>query len=286
MWPLLFSMHASAAEYTHAAARDVHFSMSVQCGDITFRASVDGQVKVRGDLDDLAPRFDGTEKELRFVLPTDQASWDRHRSKCDVPIEVEVPEGASLDASSTNGDLTTHAVKGILALQSVNGDVTIVDPGGEVRVSVVNGDVDVDDLRGEADLATVNGDITLDAKELQDLRTQTVNGDTRVKSGIVRRLRSQTVQGDITFTGKLDAAARLDFESHSGDITLCIPDEPGYVLALESFSGDIENRASGASAIRAQYGPGTSLETTVGTGSARIEAQTFSGDIILQRPTK
>jgi DUF4097 and DUF4098 domain-containing protein YvlB len=279
-------MHASAAEYAHAAARDVHFSMSVQCGDITFRAGADGQVKVHGDLDDLTPTFGGTDKELRFVLPTDQTSWDRHRSKCDVPIEVEVPEGASVDASSTNGDLVAHAVKGILALQSVNGDVTIVDPGAEVRVTVVNGDVDVANLRGEADLTTVNGDITLDATELDDLRTQTVNGDTNVRSGTVRRLRSQTVQGDITFAGQLDAAARLDFESHAGDIKLCVPNDPGYVLALESFSGDIENHANGTSATRPQYGPGTHLDTTVGSGSARIEAQTFSGDIVVQPPKK
>jgi DUF4097 and DUF4098 domain-containing protein YvlB len=279
-------MHAQAGEYTHPAAGDVHFSMAVVCGSITFRAGTAPQVTVRGELDNLTPSFSGTDKNLRLVLPTDQASWDRHRDKCDEPIEVTVPAGASLDASSTNGDLTTQGVHGILVLQTVNGDVAIVDPGAELRVTVVNGDVDVDGMRGEAELTTVNGDITLDASELEDLKTQTVNGDTQVRSKKVKRLRSQTVQGDILFAGSLDAAARLEFESHAGDIMVRVPNDPGYVLSLESFSGDIENHANGVSATRPQYGPGTHLDTTVGSGSARIEAQTFSGDIVIEPPKK
>lgn len=288
MWLSLLSMHAQAGEYTHPAAPDVHFSMAVVCGSITFRAGAAAQVTVRGELDDLKPTFAGTDKNLRLVLPTDQMTWQRHLEECDtdIPIEVTVPAGASLDASSTNGDVTTHGVHGLLVLQTVNGDVAIADPGAEIRVTVVNGEIDVDDMRGEAELTTVNGDITLDAGDLDDVKTQTVNGDTQVRSKKVKRLRSQTVQGDIMFAGALDAAARLDFESHAGDITIRVPNEPGYVLALESFSGEIQNGASGASASRPQYGPGTSLDTTVGSGSARIEAQTFSGDIIIEPPKK
>jgi DUF4097 and DUF4098 domain-containing protein YvlB len=287
MWLPLLSMHAAqAGEYTHPAAPDVHYSMAVQCGSITFRAGAAPQITVRGELDDLTPSFAGTDKNLRFVLPTDQASWDRHHNLCDEPIEVTVPTGASLDASTTNGDVTTQGVHGVLVLQTVNGDVTIADPGSEVRVTAVNGDVDVGGLRGEAELTTVNGDIKLDASELDDGKTQTVNGDTQVRSKMVKRLRSQTVRGDIQFAGALDPAARLEFESHSGDIMLRVPNDPGYVLAFESFSGDIQNGVSGVSATRPQYGPGTNLDTTVGSGSARIEAQTFSGDIVIEPPKK
>src|SRR4030095_16723303 len=100
MWLALLSMHAQAGEYTHAAASDVHFSMAVQCGSITFRAGVAPQITVRGELDDLTPTVAGTDKNLRFVPPTDQASWDRHHNEWDEPIEVSVPAGASLDASS------------------------------------------------------------------------------------------------------------------------------------------------------------------------------------------
>jgi DUF4097 and DUF4098 domain-containing protein YvlB len=284
MWPLLLAMHAQAAEYTHSAARDVHFTLALSCGSLTFHGGKDPIVRVRGDFGEPTPTFEGTDKELRFVVPHDQPP--RPDQDCDLSVDVTMPTDGSLDTSSTNGDVSVNAIHGRIVVETVNGDVRVIDPGPEIRVTAVNGEIDVDELRGEAELTTVNGDITLDAGDLQDLKTQTVNGDTQVKSKKVRRLRSQTVNGDITFAGTLDPAARLELESHAGDITLRIPSEPGYVLALESFSGEIENRASAAAATRPQYGPGTHLDTTVGSGGARIDARSFSGDIVIEPPTK
>ena len=286
MWPLLLSLNATAAEYTHPAKPDVHFAVDLFCGSLTFRAGTDPSVRVTGEFA-VAPTFEGTDKELRFSVPVADHSF-MHRDGCDDDAKVDIllPAGASIDASSTKGDITVKGIHGVLVLEAILGDISVMDPGREIRASAVNGDIDVDDLRGEAELSTVNGDITLDSPDLQELRTQTVNGDTQVRGQKVRRLQSQTVQGDIVFGGTLDAAARLDFESHAGDISIRLPNDPGYVLALESFSGQIQNGVSGVSATRPQYGPGTSLDTTVGSGGARVEAQTFSGDIVIEPPNK
>jgi DUF4097 and DUF4098 domain-containing protein YvlB len=282
MWLVLLSMHAQAAEYTHPAAHDLHFTLALDCGSLTFRGAKEPIVRVRGDFEGPAPTFEGTDKELRFVVPVDKPP--NPDQDCDLIVDVTMPTDGSLDTSSTNGDVTINAIHGRLVVETVNGDVRVIDPGSEIRVTAVNGEIDVDELRGEAELTTVNGDITLAAGDVQDLKTQTVNGDTQVRSKKVRRLRSQTVNGDITFAGTLEAAARLELESHAGDITVRVPSEPGYVLSLESFSGDIENRATSASATRPQFGPGTHLETTVGSGTARIDARSFSGDIVIEPP--
>ena len=284
MWLALLSMHAQAAEYTHPAARDVHFTLALNCGSLTFHGGKDPIVRVRGEFGEPVPTFEGTDKELRFVVPVKQPP--RPDQDCDLIVDVTMPTDGSLDTSSTNGDVTVNAIHGRLVVETVNGDVRVIDPGPEIRVTVVNGEIDVDELRGEAELTTVNGDITLDASDLEDLKTQTVNGDTQVRSKKVRRLRSQTVNGDIVFAGALETAARLEFESHAGDITVRVPSEPGYVLAVESFSGDIENRANAVSATRPQFGPGTHLDTTVGSGTARIDARSFSGDIVIEPPAK
>ena len=285
MWLALLSMHAQAGEYTHPAAPDVHFTLSLNCGSLTFRGGKDPIVRVRGEFGEPAPTFEGTNKELRFVVPADKYP-PRPDEDCDLIVDVTMPTDGSLDTSSTNGDITVNAIHGRLVVETINGDVRVVDPGLEIRVTVVNGEIQVDGLRGEAELTTVNGDITLDASDLEDLKTQTVNGDTQVRSKKVRRLRSQTVNGDIAFVGTLETTARLEFESHAGDITVSVPSEPGYVLAVESFSGDIENRANAVSATRPQYGPGTHLDTTVGSGTARIDARSFSGDIVIEPPAK
>ena len=284
MWSLLFSMQAIAAEFTHPATPDVHFTIDVACGTLTFRGGAEPRVHVGGEFGGLKPSFEGSDKELRFEVPIEHTN-SMHRN-CDLAIDVSMPKGACLDASSVNGSITVNGIRGVLVLDTVNGDIAVIDPGSEIRATAVNGEIDVKDLKGEAELTTVNGDITLDAGDLSDLRTETVNGDTQIRSGKTRRLRSQTVQGDIVFAGALDAAARLDFESHAGDITVRVPSEPGYVLAVESFSGDIENRANGAVAVRPDFGPGTHLDTTVGSGAARIDAQSFSGDIVIEPPPK
>jgi hypothetical protein len=285
MLPLLMSLAAQAADYTHPAAANVHFTIALRCGSIAFRAGADSSVSLTGEFGDAKPTFEGSEKELRFLVPPAGKS-PRDEGDCDLLIDALVPAGASVDASSTNGNLTVNGIHGVLVLETVSGNVTVLGPGPEIRATAVNGIIDVDDLLGEAELTTVNGDITLDAKEIQDLRTQTVNGDTQVRSGKVRRLRSQTVQGDIVFAGTPDAGSRLDFESHAGDISLRVPSGPGYVLALQSFSGEIENRVNGVAPVTAEFGPGTHLDTTVGSGDARIEAQSFSGDIVIEPQKK
>jgi DUF4097 and DUF4098 domain-containing protein YvlB len=287
MWPLLLSLNATAAEYVHAAKPDVHFSIDLWCGSVSFRAGKDPNVRVTGEFGGLTPMFEGTDKELRFVLPvSENAAMFRSHDGCDVQLDISVPETASIDANSTKGDIRVNGIHGVLVLEAIMGDITVLDPGREVRATAVNGDIHVNDLRGEAELATVNGDITLDAPDLQELRSQTVNGDTQIRGKKVRRLQSQTVQGDIVFGGTLDPTARLDFESHAGDISLRVPPDPGFVLALQSFSGQIENGVSSASAAQPDFGPGTHLDTTVGSGAARIEAQTFSGDIVIEPPGK
>ena len=284
MWSLLFSMHAQAAECIHPATPDVHFTVSLACGTLTFRGSAEPMVRVNGEFGDLKPSFEGSDKELRFTVPMEHMNSGRR--SCDLTLDISMPKGGSLDASSVNGAVTVTGIRGVLVLDTVNGDISVIDPGSEIRATAVNGEIKVNDLKGEAELTTVNGDITLAAGDIHDLRTETVNGDTQIRSGKVRRLRSQTVQGDIVFAGALDAAARLDFESHAGDITVRVPSEPGYVLALESFSGDIENRANGVTAVRPEFGPGTHLDTTVGSGAAHIDAQSFSGDIVIEPPPK
>ncbi len=73
MWPLLLSMNASAADYAHRATPDVHFTIAVHCGSLTFRAGTDPSVRLSGEFGDAQPTFEGSDKELRFVVPVGDA---------------------------------------------------------------------------------------------------------------------------------------------------------------------------------------------------------------------
>jgi hypothetical protein len=50
---------------------------------------------------------------------------------------------------------------------------------------------------------------------------------------------------------------------------------------IESFTGDIENCFGPKVEDRSEYGPGRELHFKEGSGSARVRAQSMSGDIHL-----
>src|SRR4029079_2977142 len=189
MWPLLLSLNATAADYTHAAKPDVHCSIDLWCGSVAFRAGKDLSVRATGELGGLTPTFEGTDKELRFVVPvSDNAAMFRSHDGCDVQLDVTMPEGASIDANSTKGDISVNGIHGVVVLEAIVGDISVLDPGREVRATAVNGDINVSDLRGEAELSTVNGDITLDAPDLQELRAHPGTGATHLRAPKARGL--------------------------------------------------------------------------------------------------
>jgi DUF4097 and DUF4098 domain-containing protein YvlB len=107
--------------------------------------------------------------------------WDGYSIEYD--IEVRVPRGAALEASTVNdGDVTVENVNGEFDLKNVNGAVRLVRAGGSGSVQTVNGDVDASFARapGEpASFKTVNGeiDVTFPASLSAELAFHTMHGD-------------------------------------------------------------------------------------------------------------
>ena len=67
----------------------------------------------------------------------------------------------------------------------------------------------------------------------------------------------------------------------SGELTLRLPAELSARIAAETFSGGI--RSDFGSVDEAEHGPGKRLRATAGAGTARIELETFSGDLEIVR---
>ena len=95
-----------------------------------------------------------------------------------------------------------------------------------------------------------------------------------------------TVSGDVSFAGAILDAGRYEFNAHSGGIELALPPDIGAELSVSTFSGGIESDFP-ITLKAGEHGIGAAqakrLNFTLGHGSARIVAETFSGDITLQR---
>lgn len=197
--------------------------------------------------------------------------------------EVTVPVGVRLELKSVSGQITAHGVKGELEVGAVSGDIDVSDGNGHSEIESVSGDITAARFSGETRVNAVSGDLSL--REITGtLEVETVSGEMTLERSSLSSLRSETVSGDLTYDGTLDAQGRYEFHSQSGDIRLRIPSTSGGTVRVETFSGDID------SDFQLTMQPGASegrrprrQEFTFGNGSARITAETFSGDINIEK---
>ena len=99
--------------------------------------------------------------------------------------------------------------------------------------------------------------------------------------------RFETVSGDVAYAGTVDPAGRYDFHSHSGTVHLELPAGTNAALSMETFSGEIDRqfpltlRPEAATSDRGRRP--RRMEFTLGTGGPRINVETFSGDVVIER---
>jgi len=94
-----------------------------------------------------------------------------------------------------------------------------------------------------------------------------------IAAGGTSRSRLRSTSGDIGLQGKLDADARIDFESISGNVRLDLQGPVGAEFEVSSFNGEIRN-CFGPKAVRtSEYAPGTELRFREGAGTARVAHQ-------------
>lgn len=195
-------------------------------------------------------------------------------------LTITVPRGASLEVELVNGELTVEDVEGAVELETVNGPVRYTGNARSVAAEAVNGRVEVRAPRAEeARAGSVSGDVSLHVGG-GVVEGESVSGNVEIRaSGPVRRASADAVSGDLTFVGGPASNGSLHFESHSGAVLLRLPAGLDAVLEAETFSGGIESAFGGEVVRESQYTPGKSFRHTVGSGGARVSAETFSGTV-------
>jgi DUF4097 and DUF4098 domain-containing protein YvlB len=222
---------------------------------------------------------------IRFTSTGNRAALEpaSGRGCNDGRFEVVVPAGSRVTANTWSGSISVRGVAGDVDAHAMSGDVEIHDVGGRLEVESLSGDVAITGVKGDATLHTVSGDVTLDAAR-GAVEVESVSGDLTLRDLSGREVRTHTTSGDLTFSGLIQDAGRYEFETHSGEVRLHLPANVGAQLSVSTFSGSIDSdfpitlkageRGLGSSSTRR-------MDFTLGQGSARIIAGTFSGDITL-----
>jgi len=243
-----------------ALARGKTLEITGISGSIRVEASTGAEVQVtavkRGPAEDRG--------EIRFIAEPggdgmticavygDQESCHRGRShshvrdnEASVEFTARVPAGVQFDGSMVSGDVEVSGLTARVEVNSVSGDVAVRN---------VHGDVSAHSVSGRATLQGVDG----------------------------QAVEATTVSGDVEFGGPVHAGGRYAFRSVSGELTLRVDGALNAHVSMGTVSGEIDSDFPITLSGGGRFGR-RNLDFNIGTGDARLELSTVSGDFHLKR---
>src|SRR5882672_7912249 len=176
-------------------------------------------------------------------------------------INVDGMQG-SISAETVNGEVNVRGGKGNITLHSIQGSVTLADASGRIEVNSVNENIELTNVSGEIKVETTNGEIMLTGIESASVDAGTINGD-------------------VLYQGTVTDGGSYSFGSHNGDITVSIPERSNVTITAATANGDID--ASFPLPMTSTTGKHRKT-FKIGSGSARMELESFQGDINMRRP--
>jgi len=284
---ILASMAAPAAAQQHitkraAVAPDATIEVSNVQGSVGITAWDKNEVELVAELesDKDVLEFEATNRLVSIEVDRPDGKYGRHSGADDAILTLRVPKGARLKVDTVSAEITISGVRGEQDLQSVSGEVGTQAFDAPVTASSVSGEVTITGSGGKASVSTenVSGSSTVTGVR-GEFRAEVVSGEIRATVAAAERLDVSSVSGEIEIDAELTPTARVEMESVSGSLTLRLKPPVNAEFDIESFSGDIENCFGQSARDTSKYTPGSELSFTQGSGGARIEMQTLSGEI-------
>lgn len=199
-----------------------------------------------------------------------------------VDMEVTVPTWMAMNLTGVYTDITVENAGGAVSAESVQGDIQITGGAGNVRVKAVEGEVTLNKTQGRIEVNAVEGDVTI-TDGGGDLMIETVDGDIYLIRVDATNVDVNTVDGDIVYDGTVKNSGTYRLGTHDGDITVVVPAGANLSGSFSSFDGDFD-ASFAVDTVRAGRHRWSFTIGRGGAGGARLEIETFDGDIRLRRP--
>lgn len=272
---------------SHDAKPNVQLQISNVKGSVTVTAWDRNQVQVTGRLGDGAKplAIEGSNSSMSIKVESAGKSgwlnWGSDTSMGSTTLDVRVPKGASLDVDVVSAPMNIDGIEGgTIKVNTVSGKARINARSPSIDADAVSGSIELAGSADRVNLQTVSGDI-LAPNVGAEAGLQTVSGRIRVNGGPWRKLNLSTVSGDVQLSGGVAPNGAYDVDSMSGDVQIQVPSNLSAVIKASTFSGDL--RSDFGTVKKPEHGPGSDLQTTVGAGGAKMNVETFSGDLRIRR---
>jgi DUF4097 and DUF4098 domain-containing protein YvlB len=274
---------------TRRASRRADIEIYNRAGSVRIIGWDRREVRVAGTLGQGSEglRFDSDEDDVYIEVETHGGGYFDEPDSGPVrgsSIEIHVPNGASVEVSSSSASIEIRGVEGEVSVTTVRGSVEIAGGPRELDVETGSGNISaiLTSSTHEVDLVSGSGLVSLTA-EMAEVSVETVSGHIEVFGTDLRDSSFDSTAGSIHYAGNFAASNSYDFESFNGNITLVVPAAISAAIEASTHAGGIqtdfgfEPRASSRAAV------GMSLEFEVGGGQADVTIETFSGSIEIRK---
>ncbi len=196
-----------------------------------------------------------------------------------VRYRIVAPRWMKLELSGINTDIDVTDTRGEVRLETVQGDITLKRSTGFASLSSVQGGILAQDVRGRVEASSVNETVRL-ANVTGSIFAESVNGGIEIEGASSESVDASTVNGPVTFEGQVADRGFYRFATHNGCIDVAMPEKSNATLSLSTFSGGIDSSFP----VTLKKIKSRRFETTLGTGRAKFELESFQGTIFLRRP--
>src|SRR5262245_54399327 len=197
-----------------------------------------------------------------------------------VDYEITVPASMSVDLSGTYTSIDVQGVRGEVAAETVKGDVIVNGGSGRIRLESVEGKIVLSNARGRVDASTVNQGINL-SDVVGDVTVETVNGAIILERVQASAVDAATVNGTIVYDGTLRDGGDYVLSTHNGGIWVVVPNNANATVTVSTFNGKLDTSFNVN--VR-EMSNRKRFSFVIGGGSAKLDLETFGGDVRLIRP--
>ena len=202
------------------------------------------------------------------------------RGRKAVAYTLTVPRSMNLSLHGVHGPISVDGAGGRLELHNVTGGIEVQGGSGFVEVNTVQGGVSITGARGQISAHSVNAGIVVN-DATGPIEATTVNGSVQLRGIDSRSVEATTVNGSVVYDGTLHRDGRYSLKSHNGPIVLSVPPGTGADVSVSTFQGTF---SASFPITFTEARQGKSFRFALGSGGARIELQSFNGQIRLRRP--
>jgi DUF4097 and DUF4098 domain-containing protein YvlB len=152
-------------------------------------------------------------------------------------LEIELPEGSRVSASTASADMVLSGELGALDAKTASGEMKAGPVNGDVNLTTASGGIRLEAAAGEVRVETASGDVVIHRAD-GDIFAKTASGSVTIgQAG--QSVTVTSASGDIRLNRI--ATGLADASSISGDITVAVVPDTGVYLDISTLSGRVSS---------------------------------------------